>query len=130
MLHKVSSICLALLVLCSTVSFTVEKHFCHDTLVDVAVFTQVEDCCENPNESTYTPKSCCKEEVSLLEGQNELIVKKFEDYDVDHQVFITSFIYSYSKLFEELSQKIIPHKNYSPPNLIVDRQSMHQVFII
>ena len=35
---------LALLVLFSTVSFTIEKHFCGDILVDVAVFTEVEKC--------------------------------------------------------------------------------------
>ena len=42
--HKIFSVTLALLVLMSTLSFTVEKHFCGDVLVDVSVFTETQKC--------------------------------------------------------------------------------------
>ena len=43
-LHKVFSISMALLVLFSTISFTVEKHYCGDFLIDTDVFSQVKKC--------------------------------------------------------------------------------------
>jgi hypothetical protein len=133
LLHKVFSISLALIVLCSTVSFTVEKHYCGTKLVDVSVFSEADKCkmeaFEIESEKT-TKKPCCKDEVDMLQGQDELIVKTFSDLDIDQQVFLSSFTYSYLNLFESLPQLVVPHKNYSPPNLVADIQVLDQVFII
>ena len=128
--HKVFSISLALIVLFSTVSFTVEKHFCKDTLVDIAIFTEIDNCCDTIAENNYTKQSCCKDEILVIEGQNELIVKTVDDYDFEYQLIITLFESSTNNLFKGLSQQIIQHKNYSPPNLIVDLQVRNQVFTI
>ena len=124
---------MALLVLCSTVSFTVEKHFCGDVLVDVSVFTEAEKCAMEDFEKELeliTKKACCKDIIDVFEGQDELIVKSFDDFELDNQIFITSYIYSYINLFEGLPQKVIPFKEYSPPNLIEDIIILDQVFLI
>ena len=129
--HKVFSLSLALIVLCSTVSFKVEKHFCGDALIDVAVFTGAEDCSGiNTNNTDYTKKSCCKNEISVIEGQSELLVKVFDDLDLEQQIFVASFKHSYINLFKGLPQLVIPHKDYSPPNLVIYKQIMDQVFLI
>jgi hypothetical protein len=132
-LHKTSSILLALLVLFSTVSFTIEKHFCGDTLIDVAVFSEAQKCAMEAFEmeqALITKKNCCKDELESIKGQDELKMSKFEDLQFDQQVFLESFVYSYVNLFEGLSQQIIPHKNYSPPNLVQDIHILDQVFLI
>lgn len=132
-IHKSFSVLIAILVLFSTVSFTVEKHFCGDVLVDVSVFTEAEKCAMEEYEKELeiiTKKSCCKDTVDVFEGQDELIVKTFDDLDFEKQVFVASYIYSYINLFEGLPQQVIPHKNYSPPNLIEDLNLMDQVFLI
>ena len=124
---------MAILVLFSTVSFTVEKHFCGDTLIDVAVFSEAEKCAMEEFEKqmeAITKKSCCKDTVDVFEGQDELIVKKFDDLDFEKQIFVTSYIHTYINRFEGLPQQIIPHKNYSPPNLVEDLNLMDQVFLI
>ena len=124
---------MALLVLCSTVSFTVEKHFCGDVLVDVSVFREAEKCAMEDFEKELeliTKKACCKDIIDVFEGQDELIVKSFDDFELDNQIFITSYIYSYINLFEGLPQKVIPFKEYSPPNLIEDIIILDQVFLI
>lgn len=128
-LHKGFSIVLALLVLFSTVSFTIEKHFCGDTLVDVSIFQEVEKCGMEAMEMLQK-KSCCKDEIDVVKGQDELKFSSFEDLNFEHQQFITSFAYSYINLFESLDKRIIPHKDYSPPNLVADIQVLDQVFII
>ncbi|MEN3324911.1 hypothetical protein VP395_14320 [Mariniflexile soesokkakense] len=124
---------LALLVLFSTVSFTIEKHFCGDVLIDVAVFTEAQKCVMEAFEKeqeAITKKTCCKDEVKLVKGQDELKVSTFDDLTLLQQLFITTFTYTFINLFEGLETHIIPHKDYSPPNLVVDIQVLDQVFII
>ena len=131
--HKVFSLFMAMLVMFSTVSFTVEKHYCGDMLVDVAVFEEVEKCNMEAYEMALekiTKKTCCKDTVDLLEGQDELRVNSFDDLEFEQQTFIATFVYSFINLFEGLPQLVVPHKDYSPPNLIVDIQVLDQVFLI
>lgn len=132
-IHKAFSVVLALLVLVSTMSFTVEKHFCGTTLIDTAVFTKVEGCgmdMTSSHASKKDKKHCCKDEVDVVKGQDELKTGAFDDLKYHQQPFFTSFVYSLVNLFEGLSEQIIPHKNYSPPNLVIDIQMLNQVFII
>lgn len=129
LLYKLFSVSMALLVLFSTVSFTVEKHFCGDVLMDAAVFNSVEKCASESQEAP-SKMDCCEDVVDVIKGQDELTVKTFQDLDFDQQLFLTAMSYSYLNLFEGLPELVIPHKNYSPPNLIFNRQILDQVFII
>lgn len=124
---------MALLVLFSTVSFTVEKHYCGDALIDVSVFSEVEKCASEAYEielEKITKKPCCKDVVDLVKGQDELQKTSFDDLNLDQQLFLTAYLQSYKNLFEGLPQHVIPHKNYSPPNLVFDIQVLDQVFLI
>lgn len=132
-LHKVFSALMAVLVLFSTVSFTVEKHFCGDVLIDSAVFTEAQKCKMEASEvelAKITKKSCCKDELEVVQGQDKLKQSQFEDITFEQQVFLVSFIYTYSNSLEELPNLIVPHKNYSPPNLIDDIHILDEVFLI
>ena len=133
-IHKGFSVILSLLVLFSTVSFTVEKHFCGDNLVDIALFTNAKTCGmeteTNSSETCLKKKSCCKDEVDVHQGQDELTVNGFDELNWDQQLFLTSFAYSYINLFEILKKEIVPHKNYSPPNLVADIQLLNDTFLI
>ena len=134
LLHKLASTTLAILLLLSTVSFTVEKHFCGDVLIDVAVFSTTEKCgmdaSEGEHQEDMVTTSCCKDILDIVEGQNELTVKTIDDLELEQQLFLVSYIYSYNNLFEYLPKQTIPHRNYTPPNLIVDIQVLDQVFLI
>jgi len=127
-IHKGLSVSMALLVLFSTTSFTIEKHFCGDTLIDVAVFSEAKNCDENMEQ--ISKKSCCNDVVEVMKGQDELKYSTFEDLNLDQQIFLATFAYSYSNLFESFPKQIIPFKDYSPPNLVVDIQVLDQVFLI
>ncbi|MDO5988475.1 hypothetical protein Q4Q39_13765 [Flavivirga amylovorans] len=133
LLYKGFSMLLALLVLFSTVSFTIEKHFCGDVLVDISIFTEADKCAMEAYEialEKVTKKPCCKDVVDVIEGQNKLKFSSFEDLDFEKQQIIASYAYTYINLFEELPKLTIPHKNYSPPNLVTDIQVLDQVFLI
>lgn len=119
---------MAILVLFSTVSFTVEKHFCGDNLIDVAIFSETKKCDENMEQTSK--KSCCEDEIEVVKGQDELKVTSLEDIKFDTQLFFTTFVFAYSNLFESLPKQVIPFKDYSPPNLVVDLNLIDQVFLI
>ena len=130
--HKMFSVSMALLVLLSTVSFTMEKHFCGDTLIDVAIFSKVNSCgMDMESDSQISDKkSCCKDELEIVKGQDKLKKVSFEDLNLDNQFFLPTIVYSFTNLFKGLPRQIVPHKNYSPPNLVVDIHVLEQVFII
>ncbi|MBA6153282.1 hypothetical protein H3Z82_11140 [Gelidibacter gilvus] len=121
---------MAWLVLLSTITFTLEKHFCGDVLIDTAIFSKAESCCNLEVLAMAEKKSCCKEEVEVIRGQDSLKKAIFEDLHNDQQIVLVTFYYSYYNLFEGLPVQFIPHKNYSPPLLVTDIQILDQVFII
>lgn len=43
-LHKIVSIVMAFVVMCSTLSFTINMHYCGDTLVETVVFQKAKGC--------------------------------------------------------------------------------------
>ncbi len=133
-LHKVVSILMAFLVVFSTVSFTIEKHFCGDTLIDVSVFSSAKTCSSSGNLDVTMPSfqdnSCCKDTVHFVAGIDEITVTPFDNLEHVQQVFLVSYAYAFLGLYQSLPKPIIPHKNYSPPNLVADIQLCNQVFII
>jgi len=125
-LHNIFSVIMAFLVLFSTFSFTVEKHYCGGHLVDSAIFTKVKKC----SDANVLPKPCCKDHVEVVKGQDQLKVNSFKDLDLNTQIVFTAFVYSFFQFQESLPKQIIPHKYYSPPKLVVDLQVLHDVYII
>lgn len=129
-LQKSGSLVMALLVLFSTMSFTVDKHFCGTYLVDQAVFSKAKDCgMEHPSEGEMITDDGCSDQQISVQGQDDLKVS-FNDLDLSQQVFLSTFTYSYIGLFQELPQQLIPFSDYSPPLLVRDIQVLNETFLI
>ncbi|WP_373059718.1 hypothetical protein [Zunongwangia sp. H14] len=128
---QISSFLLALLVLFSTLSFTVDKHFCGSILVDQAVLSKAKTCgMEMPSSKEGLNKtSCCSNEKIAVHGQDEL-KNSFHSFDFEQQLFLTAFSYSYLNLFESLPQNVVPFKDYIPPLLVKDLPVLHETFLI
>jgi len=126
---------LAFLVLLSTMSFTISSHYCGDTLVSTTLVFEAEGCgmemnAPSPNEGcSVMKKDCCKDEVQLVEGQNDLKLD-FSDLDLHQQLFVASFIYTYVDLFEGLETNFTSFNDYSPPLVVKDIQLLDGVFLI
>lgn len=132
-LNKLFSITLAVLVLFSTVSLTIEKHYCGDVLVDVSVFYQGQGCSVNSDDAKQIileTVSCCKSHIDVVQGQDTLAFNTFTDLEYAHQLFFNSYIYSFSTLFENLSKRNTLYNKYLPPKLIVDLHVVNNVFLI
>ncbi|PYE82602.1 hypothetical protein DFQ11_10127 [Winogradskyella epiphytica] len=131
--HKAISFALSILVLFSTLSLTVTKHFCGDVLIDVAIFSEGENCgtkISGIESDAMLQKSCCKDEIHVIDGLSETTISSFDDLDVIQQHVLIAYSLSYVKLFKDLSEYVVPHQYYSPPKLIRDIQLLDETFLI
>lgn len=122
--HKTVSMVMAFVVLFSTLSFTLNMHYCGDTLVETTVFQKVKGCgMELQNTSIedcfIAKKNCCNDKQLLIDGQDELQLK-IEKFSFGQYVFIASFVYTYINLLEGLDNNVSSYKDYKPP--LVTRQ--------
>ncbi|SEL76439.1 hypothetical protein SAMN04488008_105135 [Maribacter orientalis] len=136
-LHKITSILMALIVLLSTMSFSVDMHFCGDHLVDFSMFDMVDTCMMKAEMSKTSSsceimemeKSCCSDVEVTIEGQDDLKIS-FDRFTFDQQQFVYSFTYSLITLFQGKDDNIISFKDYVPPPLLRDVQILDQTFLI
>ncbi|XRE43948.1 hypothetical protein ACIVBQ_002152 [Tenacibaculum discolor] len=133
---KIASILMSFVVLLSTMSFTVNSHFCGDMLVGTSYFVKAESCGmemkqeSKPEECSVIKKNCCQDVASVVEGQDNLKLTSLDQLSLDQQVFIASFYYSYINLFEGIHNKVIPFKDYTPPLVIKDIHVLDEVYLI
>ncbi|WP_414731184.1 HYC_CC_PP family protein [Xanthomarina sp.] len=132
--HKIMSMLMAFVVLFSTMSFTINMHYCGGSLMDSAIFQKVETCgmeMDNPLSEgcSITKKDCCKDEQVVLDGQNELQLL-IDKISFEQQIFVATFIHSYINLFEGQDENIVPFRDYNPPFLIRDIQKLHETYLI
>ncbi len=133
--HKILSVALASLVFVTTMSFTVDMHYCGDSLVDFALFHNAQTCgMENQSsqkscEAGFSEKSCCSDKQLVVEGQDDLKMS-FNTLNFEQQVFVVSFVHSYINLFETLDSHIVPFRDYAVPFLIRDIQKLHETYLI
>ncbi|MDX1828837.1 MAG: hypothetical protein R3342_04745 [Lutibacter sp.] len=132
---KIGAVLMSLVVLFSTMSFTVSEHFCGDHLVSAAIFSKASSCGMDikkqgvDKESCTQTDNCCKDVMKQFNSQN-VVKTNFAELTNNQQFFVVAFTYSYLNLFEGLEQNIIPFKNYNPPLLVTNIQVVDQVFII
>jgi len=130
-LIKIAASLMALLVLFSTFSFTVEKHYCKGFLVDVSYIGKAGGCCIKTDTAiVYKKKNCCKSEVQQIEGQEALHQNPDLKVDVKKQQFLTAFFTSYKNLLIDKKSEGTNYKYSSPPDNLLDYQVLYQVFLI
>ncbi|MDT0554517.1 HYC_CC_PP family protein [Patiriisocius hiemis] len=132
--HKIMSLAMAFVVLFSTMSFTVNMHYCGETLVETAIFQKAKGCgmeMEKPSTEgcSITKKNCCDDEQLSIEGQDELQLQ-VDKITIDQQLFITSFVYTYSNLFEGLNTKVSSYEAYKPPLVVRQLYKIDETYLI
>jgi hypothetical protein len=128
---KIGAVLMTLVVLLSTMSFTMHMRFCGDNLVAKTLFLKSDSCnTDEPEDCCVIVEDCCKYEKIVISGQNEL-QSLTEVFSLFKKRF---FVINLPKLFFEAihikSKRIILNNEYDPPNLVVNRQVILQVFII
>lgn len=126
---------MAFIVLFSTFSFTVNEHYCGDTLKDRAIFVKADKCLMEmkmdvpTKECDMHQKKCCDDLVKVIEGQDELKVS-FDKLSADQQLIAVLFIESYLGSFEVLVNEQNTFDIYPPPLIVRDIYKLDQVYLI
>lgn len=135
MLHKILSLLMAVVVLFSTMSFTISKHYCGDTLVDTAIFKKAKTCgmdmqmLARSSDCSVTKTKCCTEEQQVVNGQDELQLS-IDKISFEQQVFTATYIHTYINLFEGLNNNITSYEKYEPPLVIRQLYKIDETYLI
>lgn len=132
--HKVGSLLMIFVVLFSTMSFTIDMHYCGNTLVDSAILNQAKSCgmeiLKTPSKDcSITKKDCCTNKQVIVDGQDELKTS-FDTLSLDQQIFFTSFIYSYINLYEGLKENETSYNDYAPPLVVRSIYKLVETYLI
>ena len=133
--HKTISLLMAFVVLFSTMSFTIDMHYCGDTLVDTSVFSKADSCgmdmqkTDSTSDCSITKKDCCTDEQIAVEGQNELQLS-FDTLTLNQHLFVASFFYTYINLFEGLEENVTSYKDYETPLVIRQIYKFDETYLI
>lgn len=133
-LKNILVILMAAVVLTSTLSFSVHKHFCGPFLKDISVIVPSHGCGMEKNGDTEScaiseQVSCCNDIVELVKGQDDLKLS-WDNFSLEQQQFIALFTYSYIYNFTGDVLLESPFTAYSPPLVTRDIPVLHQSFLI
>lgn len=132
--RNIASVFLAVMVLLSTVSWTVEKHLCMGRVMDIALFSGSSGCGMEEAMIAFMDDDqmdghCCADETFTVNGQDDLKLSTY-DLDLEHQIFLVAFAKSFIDLYVPLEELPIPSEGYPPPLITRDIHILDQVFLI
>ena len=132
--HKIMSLLMAFVVLFSIMSFTVNMHYCGDTLVETGIFHKAKGCgmeMEKPSTDgcSVTKKNCCNDQQILIDGQDDLQLQ-IDKISFQQQIFVASFIYTYINLFEGLDKNVSSYEEYKPPLVVRELYKIDETYLI
>ena len=127
-LTKITSLSLALLVLLSTLSFTVDQHYCGDFLVDISFTGEADGC--GMNMAKTTMNNCCSDEEISFEGQDELQNHAPVAKTLTSQTLFIPKIENWTLSLTQVERKPFRFKEFPPPDIPRNYQSEYQVYII
>ncbi len=124
---------MALLLLLSTVSWTVDKHTCFGRVIDVAVFAKAKDCgmaaAMEIFENEAIENSCCDDESIIIQGQDDLNIT-YHGFTITIHMFIVSDSYKYLKVDYGPESFQVLNEYYPPPKIVKNLQLLDEVFLI
>ena len=133
-IRNISATILSFIVMFSSMSFTIDEHFCGSRLMDVSYFGDADNCGMDEidmssNISVFKKNNCCKDQITLLQSSifNKEKLINLQNTDIETSLLKTC---CYSVFYKNSSFKLKYYKDFSPPNIAKDIQVLHQTFLI
>jgi len=121
---------MAILLLSSTISWSVDKHLCMGRVMDVAFFHEAHGCgMDHGMGETMPEKSCCDDESFTITGQ-DVLNYSWDGFDFDAKVFLTTYAQPNLQFVKVASKRTVPEILYPPPLLVHDLNLLHDLFLI
>lgn len=127
--QKIAGFLMALVVLLSTMSFTVSMHFCQGKLVDTSFFSKAEGCGMEMDANAIEMNGCCDNHEITLEGQDELKLP-ISDLGFEQELFVVSFLFSYNELFKAVEEDVTHYFENPPPLLVRKIYKLDESYLI
>lgn len=133
-LHRITALSMALLLLLTTTSFSIEAHFCGDHLVDIALNDHANGCSMqslDPDMHKAMKDMGCCQDKQIVSDHDDDLQKTAHEFSFEQLVFITVLTHSYVSLFDIDASPINANWNKeSPPLLDRDLFLLHDSFLI
>lgn len=133
--QQIAAFGLSLLVVFSTLSFTLDLHYCGRHLVDVGINQEAHGCGMEQLASglsdagTSMDMGCCKNVQIAVDGQEELQTSLYEHTLEPPFALVPSPVVAAEPVLSD-SREAFLYTDYSPPLLFRDLQVLHQTFRI
>ena len=130
-MKKTFSVLLSLIILLSSLNFSLSAHYCGQTIVDVAIFGEAEACPMAAEMNCDTDeKPCCADRNIIIEGEDYLSSKSFEKQEVEKvDILLSEFQFPLELLLEEEKTHSFL-ANYTPPLIEQDITLAFQSFLL
>ncbi|MDB4850986.1 hypothetical protein OAH61_01055 [Flavobacteriaceae bacterium] len=133
-IRNISATILSFIVMFSSMSFTIDEHFCGSRLMDVSYFGDADNCGMDEidmssNISVFKKNNCCKDQITLLQSSIFNKEKFINLQHVDAEVLFFK-ANSYLGAYKDIAIEIEYYTDFSPPDIAQDFQVLHQVFLI
>lgn len=132
-LKQISSFILAIVVLVSTLSFSVSKHYCLNRLVETSFITNLDGCIsENKSDVScdyFSTKSCCDDVHIVVEGLENFHFEKYSKIDFDIEYFFDAQVYIPEILIFSSKSEIL-YFSYKPPPLYKPIYQINETYLI
>ena len=120
MVRKVTHIVIAVFILISTTGFTINMHYCHDQLIDMALLAPAHSCCDTEEDANQSQASCpgCQDESIVVEPADDYEVSASAfNFETSHftNLFLSSVILNYYQGIDESTKKEVPWYKKPPP---------------
>jgi len=121
MIRKVLHSVIAVFILVSATGFTVNMHYCHDQLIDMALLAPAHSCCDTETDgASQAQDSCpgCQDESIVVEPGDEYVVSAitfdFENsFNID--LLLSAAIFNSFQSLDESAKKEVPWYKKPPP---------------
>ncbi|UCA57561.1 hypothetical protein LDL78_07325 [Aequorivita sp. F7] len=128
---------LAVVILFSTSSFTVDMHFCCKKLVDMSILGKAKACKDMAQKKDSYTKQCttlqekgCCDNQSIFKKGDDAFKKSNTIPEPETLVFLNTYFHTYINLFEGLEDNVISFQTYRPPLLSTDIIILNETFLI
>jgi len=132
--QKILTSGLATIVLLSTFSYSVSKHYCLNRLVDTSFLTKAESCTPvnsaiDDCESFKAVKSCCDNEHILVEGLDNFHFEKYVQLEFDVDYSYSPQIFDFKKIILVAKRKTL-YFSYKPPPFYKSIYQLNESYLI
>ncbi|MDC3133133.1 hypothetical protein OA501_02855 [Flavobacteriaceae bacterium] len=128
------AVLMAVVVLLSTMTFTLSTHYCGNVLVDTAIFKAAKDCgmkmeSSSINSFAITQESCCLDKQLIVEGQ-DVIKIVLEAVEINKKTFVSGLSLKATFKIERRKSPKFNLRKYIPPSIVKPIHQLDEVYLI